>query len=94
MNGSLVSREKILSEILLHIEQSYIKWHKRETELQRSINSKLIGYGKWVHLLVNGEKRSETYKCLGVGEDGELLMLNQQLDVNTFRHEQVRIIPA
>lgn len=94
IKGKEISRELILSSILLYIEQYYIKWHKRETDLQRAVNSKLIGYGDWVHLLVNGEKKSETYKCLGVGESGELLMLNQQLDVNTFRHEQVRIIPG
>lgn len=94
VSGSSVSREKILGDILLQIEQSYIKWHKRETNLQREINQKLIGYGEWVHLLVNGEETRDTYKCLGVGENGELLMLNQQLDVNTFKHEQVRIIPA
>lgn len=93
MNGKTPSREKLLSDILLSIEQSYLKWHKRETELQRSINNKLIGYGEWVYLLVNGKKKKNRYKCLGVGENGELLMLNQQLDVNTFRHEQVRIVP-
>lgn len=93
IDGGPVSREKMLSDILLHIEQSYLKWHKRDIDLQRAINQRLIGYGEWVRLLVNGEEKSDTYKCLGVGEDGELLMLNQQLDVNTFRHEQVRIIP-
>ena len=92
--GHAISRELMLSTILQYIEQFYIKWHKREIDLQRQINRKLIGYGEWVHLLVNGEEKSDTYKCLGVGEHGELLMLNQELDVNTFRHEQVRIIPA
>jgi len=94
LNGGSLSRESMLSTILLYIEQYYIKWHKREIDLQRAINSKLIGYGQWVHLRVNGEKKNDTYKCLGVGENGELLMLNQGLDVNTFRHEQVRIITA
>lgn len=91
--GRPVSRETMLSTILLHIERLYIKWHKREIDLQREVNGRLTGYGEWVHLLVNGEKKSDTYKCLGVGEHGELLMLNQELDVNTFRHEQVRIVP-
>jgi len=94
LNGRAISRELMLSKILLCIEQFYIKWHKRDIDLQRAINSRLIGYGEWVRLRVNGEKKNETYKCLGVGESGELLMLNQQLDVNTFRHEQVRIITA
>lgn len=92
LQGHSVSREQILSTILLYIEQFYIKWHKREIDLQRKINSYLTGYGEWVHLMVNGETENDTFKCLGVGESGELLMLNQHLDVNTFKHEQVRII--
>jgi BirA family biotin operon repressor/biotin-[acetyl-CoA-carboxylase] ligase len=94
LSNSTLSRESFLSSILLYIEQLYIQWHKREIDLQRDVNGKLIGYGEWVHLSINGVKTDDTYKCLGVGESGELLMLNQQLDVNTFRHEQIRIIPT
>lgn len=94
LHSKTISREKILSTLLLYIEQSYVKWHKRDINLQKAINSRLIGYGNWVQIRVNGRLKENPYKCLGVGEHGELLMLNQQLDVNTFRHEQVRIIPT
>ena len=87
-----VSREKILSECLLEIEQSYRQWHKMDVDLQRSINERLIGYGDWVWLRIYENLQKEKYKFIGVSENGELLMLNQQLDVNKFSYEQIRII--
>lgn len=89
-----IKRESLLADILVAIEQAYLKWHKFDTLLQKEIQKKLIGYGEWVHISINGAPIPDLYKFIGIGENGELLMLNEQLDVNTFRYEQIRIIPG
>lgn len=89
-----IKRELLLADILVGIEQAYLKWHKFDSGLQKEIQTKLIGYGEWVHISINGTPIPDLYKFIGIGENGELLMLNEQLDVNTFRYEQVRIIPG
>lgn len=89
-----LSREKILAELLLNIEQEYQLWKERSILLQRKINNRLEGYGEWNEITRNGELQVGTYKFIGLGTSGELLLLNEALDVFTFRHEQIRIIPG
>lgn len=88
------SREQLLCRFLEKTELFYQQWHKHNTELQKQISQKMIGYGEWVRVRINGELRDEKYKFLGVNEKGELLLLNRELDVNTFSYEQIRIITA
>src|SRR5699024_9628414 len=86
-------REKILAELLLNIELEYQLWKEKSILLQRKINRRLEGYGQWNKITLNGELQQGTYKFIGLGSSGELLLLNEALDVYTFRHEQIRIIP-
>lgn len=92
ISGESIIHEQLLSKILVRTEDLYMQWHKQNSELHNKINRKMIGYGDWVTLKVNGEILPGTFKFLGVNEKGELLTLNEELDVNTFTHEQVRII--
>jgi BirA family transcriptional regulator, biotin operon repressor / biotin---[acetyl-CoA-carboxylase] ligase len=92
ISNKVLSREKLLSEILLELELIYHRWHKFDDELQREINQRLIGYGEWVRISVYQKMTDEKFKFIGVNEKGELLMLNEQLDVNKFSYEQIRII--
>lgn len=92
MTNANVSREGLLNEILLGIENEYHHWHKKDESLIREISQKLIGYGEWVEVSIDGEIQDQKYKCIGVNSNGELMMLNEQLDVNKFVHEQIRII--
>lgn len=87
------TREGLLSEFLQEIELLYENWVHVNPAMIKSIHSRLIGYGEWVKLQVYDELLPDTYKCIGVNEKGELLMLNEQLDVDKFSYEQVRIIP-
>jgi len=87
-----ISREKILAQLLLEIEKAYHKWHKMDHSLQEDINKRMINYGNWIKLQVNGKVWKKKFKFLGINEKGELLTLNEDLDVNTFSYEQVRII--
>ncbi len=87
------TREELLNECLLGIESMYDDWLHSNPEMNKSIHSRLIGYGEWVKLQVYDELLPDSFKCIGVNEKGELLMLNKQLDVDKFSYEQVRIFP-
>ena len=94
LTGQSLSREKLLSELLQKMETIYHKWHKLDYSLQEEINKRMINYGEWIKLSVDGNVQEKTFKFLGVNEKGELLTLNEDLDVNTFSYEQIRIIPG
>lgn len=86
------SRENILAELLSQMEYTYTRWLKNDPSLQRDISREIIGYGQWVSLSINGAESDKKHKFLGVDEKGCCLMLNDELDVDTFSHEQIRII--
>lgn len=86
------SRELILAELLSQIEHVYTRWLKNDPTLQKDISREIIGYGQWINLSINGAESDKKHKFLGVDEKGCCLMLNDELDVDTFSHEQIRII--
>lgn len=87
-----ISREELLNKLLLRIEHAYQRWHKHDETLKRDISKNIVGYGEWVDVSINGVIPNQKFKFIGVNSNGELLMLNEQLDVNKFVYEQVRII--
>jgi BirA family biotin operon repressor/biotin-[acetyl-CoA-carboxylase] ligase len=89
-----IGREELLNRILLSIENVYHRWHKQDEILKQDISKKILGYGEWVDIDVNGVVPNQKFKLIGVNSNGELLMLNEQLDVNKFIYEQVRIITS
>lgn len=92
VSDASIAREDLLNEILLEIENEYHRWHNHEESLVKEVSQKVIGYGEWVKVSIDGEIQDQKYKCIGVNSNGELMMLNEQLDVNKFVHEQIRII--
>lgn len=87
-----IPREELLNKLLLGIEHAYQRWYKYDETLKRDISKKIVGYGKWVEVSINGVVPNQKFKFIGVNSNGELMMLNEQLDVNKFVYEQVRII--
>lgn len=87
------SREKLLATILTKAEFYYRLWLKKDVELIKSINKRLIGYGSWVKLDINGCEKEGEFKFLGINENGALVVLNKDLEVDTFSYEQIRINP-
>ncbi len=85
------SRERLLARTLSRIEYYYRLWETRDIDLVRTINTKLLGFGNWTTINVNGEDREGKFKFLGVNENGALVVLNKELEVDTFSYEQVRI---
>lgn len=90
-SGSEFDRESLLAKYCNFLEYSYTQWHKNDTSLLRAINQKLVGYGQWIKLSVNGDSRPEKYKLLGINENGELTVINQESAVETFSYEQIRL---
>ncbi len=88
-----ISREKLLCECLKKIEHAYELWENSDNRQLVQISKRLIGYGEWVNLSVYNKLLPEKYKFIGVSNKGELLMLDEHLDVHKFSYEQVRIIP-
>lgn len=92
LSGEKQSREHILANLLSRIEYGYGRWHKRDTSLIKEINKKIQGYGKWVSLQIDNEVREEPAKLLGINEYGQLAVINEEGEVETFSYEQIRII--
>lgn len=92
INKQQVDREQFLAQLLSRIEYEYRRWHKQNDELLRFINKKIVGYGHWVHLQVNGHQTEKRYKLLGINQQGALTTLSKQGDLETFSHEQIQLI--
>lgn len=91
-NGTPIpSREELLASLLNRIETNYHLWEARQDEFLRQINRTLYGYGRWVYLCKGDEVLELPYKLLGVNNEGGLCVLNKDLDVEVFTHEQVRV---
>lgn len=90
--GKQISREKLLSDLLGRIEYKYSLWHRQQTDLLKSINQNIIGYGQWVGLKVNSERRNGSFKLLGIDETGKLLLLNDDGGIESFSYEQIRLV--
>lgn len=88
------SREEFLAQLLSRIEYAVARWTKHDPELHKAISRNLAGYGEWCGVRINGKQSAQPMKFLGVNRDGCCLLLNEELDVNTFSHEQIRIFPA
>lgn len=84
-------RELVLASLLTRIEYFYRLWSSQNSELIKRINKKLIGYGKWIRLEIEGQELEGEFKLLGINEKGHLVVLNKELEVNTFSYEQVRV---
>ena len=80
-----------MTRILAELEGNYGLWEKGDIQIIRSVNRKIIGYGQWCYIEINGERMSDLHKILGIDPRGFLLTLDANDTVKTFTHEQVRI---
>lgn len=86
--------EEFLADLLSYIEYEYGRWHKRDVEQLKEINKKIIGYGEWVTLEIDGDICDETAKLLGINEEGQLAVLEKEGEVKTYSYEQIRVISS
>ena len=90
--GHDIDREQFLVSLLKRIEHKYTLWQKQQPGLIKSINRNIVGYGQWVGLEIDDELQEKQFKLLGIGEKGQLLMLNQEGGIESFSYEQVSLI--
>lgn len=90
--GEPFDREQLLAELLQKIEYRYRQWSQFDPKLVRQVNEKMIGYGQWTHLQLNGQKLDGTFKFLGVNEAGEFVALDEELNVKIYSYEQLRLV--
>lgn len=90
--GHNIEGEKFLAEYLSRIEYEYTRWHKNDPQLLKEINGKLIGYGSWVRLSINGNVSEKKSKLIGVNEAGQLTVVNDEGGIDTFSYEQIRVV--
>ena len=91
-SGCSLTREQVLADILNAFEFKYTDWEQQKEYLCRSVSHELDGFGEWVQLFVDGDLQPGRRKFLGVNCRGECLLLNEDLNVDTFKHEQIRIL--
>lgn len=87
------NREQILIRVLSEIEHLYTRWNQRDDQLCIDVNRRLIGFGEWLDVSMNGNVKENQFKFLGMNEKGECVMLNEDLNINTFAYEQIRVFP-
>lgn len=87
-----VDREILLGDILQRIEHKYHLWDRHKNDLIKAINRNIIGYGQWIGLIVDDKLQEDHYKLLGINEQGQLLMLNQDGGIESFSYEQIRLV--
>ncbi|MEL7835174.1 biotin--[acetyl-CoA-carboxylase] ligase [Fodinibius sp. Rm-B-1B1-1] len=87
-----LDREQLLATLMQRIEHKYALWQKQGSGLIKSINRNIVGYGQWVGLEIDDELQEDQFKLLGIGEKGQLLMLNREGGIESFSYEQVSLI--
>jgi len=90
--GNEIDREIFLTDLLSRIEYKYNLWQRKKSGLLKSINRNIKGYGQWIGVKVNGQLRDKAYKLLGINEQGQLLVLNQDAGIETFSYEQIQLV--
>lgn len=91
-NGKKYDLEAFLSDFLQRMEYSYGRWQKRNSDLIKQINKKIIGHGEWVRLNVNDTVRDEKAKLIGINEEGQLVVIDEEGGIETFSYEQIRLL--
>ena len=93
LDGQLTfQREIVLAHLLERIEVLYQNWQRVSVDLVKNINRRLLGYGEWVQLQVDGRLKPGRSKFLGINEKGQMVVLTQDDEVETYSYEQIRIL--
>jgi BirA family transcriptional regulator, biotin operon repressor / biotin---[acetyl-CoA-carboxylase] ligase len=93
-NGSTShSREQLLADLLYRLEQRVETWQLKPDCIRAEVNSKLIGFGEYGHVQVNGEKMLERVKFVGVNSACYPVFVTSDGDIKQFTYQQVRFHP-
>lgn len=90
--GNSIERENFLADYLSRIEFEYSRWLRNKSDLLKEINQKIIGYGCWIKLAVNGDELAGKFKLIGINEQGQLTVVDSEGALQTFSYEQIRLV--
>lgn len=88
-SGVQWNRESLLAHLCVLLERAYEDWEDQTPGLCAQIHGRLLGYGQWVAVHVD-DRPIGLRKCLGLTPQGELLMLDEQMEVERYTHEHIR----
>lgn len=92
-NGLEFTREDILAAICNTLEQYLDQWDSGSPLPRLEASERLIGYGLYGFVEVNGTQKDDLVKFMGIDEDGFPVFVSWEGDIMRYRHEQVRFHP-
>lgn len=85
------TRENVLASVMRAFERRYGQWERMDPVLKSDIQSHVIGMGTWCQIRIDNVPQDEKVKPVGVDDDGQLIVVTEQLRPFTFTHQDVRI---
>lgn len=85
------SREDVLASVMTAFATRYSQWERKDPALKTDIQRHVIGMGTWCHVRIDNVPQSDIVKPVGVDDDGQLIVITEQLRPFTFTHQDVRI---
>jgi BirA family transcriptional regulator, biotin operon repressor / biotin---[acetyl-CoA-carboxylase] ligase len=92
-NVAKFTREDVLAAICNTLEQYLDQWDSGSPLPRQEANERLIGYGLYGFVEVNGTKKEDLVKFMGIDDDGFPVFVTWEGDIIRYRHEQVRFHP-
>jgi BirA family biotin operon repressor/biotin-[acetyl-CoA-carboxylase] ligase len=92
-NGLEYTREDVLAAMCNSLEHYFDQWDSGSPLPRQEANQRLIGYGMYGYLEVNGTKNDDVVKFMGIDEDGFPIFVSWEGDILRYRHEPVRFHP-
>ena len=85
------SREAVLASVMRAFAARYAQWERMDHDLKTDIQRHVIGMGSWCQIRVDNVSQPGKVKPVGVDDDGQLIVITEQLRPFTFTHQDVRI---
>lgn len=85
------TREAVLASVMRAFAVRYAQWERMDHDLKTDIQRHVIGMGSWCQIRVDNVPQPEKVKPVGVDDDGQLIVITEQLRPFTFTHQDVRI---
>ena len=86
-----LDRTEILAKWCFNFERHINRWEAFDDAQPKEVNDRMLGFGEWVTISIDGEPGNGSYKVIGIDQNGSLCLLNEDLEFVTFTHEQIRI---
>jgi BirA family biotin operon repressor/biotin-[acetyl-CoA-carboxylase] ligase len=85
------TREEVLASVMQALAVRYSQWERMDPVLKSDIQTHVIGMGAWCQIRIDNVPQPEKVKPVGVDDDGQLIVVTEQLRPFIFTHQDVRI---